>query len=141
MSDERARAARSRRSYRLLVLCWRGLLISAAVGAAAQILVASELIGRGIFLAVILPCVLLFVVCWFVVMVAFGRRSLSREDAVELARQHCIAQGYEWVAPVSVAWGLFRYGIRTNAEHRGGNFFATVDRRSGEIVRSSFARR
>ena len=66
LSDERVRAVRRRKSYRLLVLCYRGALISIACVVPAQVLASNEIIGRRTSLIVILPCTLLFAVSWVV---------------------------------------------------------------------------
>lgn len=69
LSSERAQAVRRRKSYRLLVLSFRGLLISIACVVPAQVLASNEIIGRRTAWIVIAPCALLFVVSWVVGLV------------------------------------------------------------------------
>ncbi|GLY06291.1 hypothetical protein [Actinoplanes sp. NBRC 101535] len=56
---------------------------------------------------------------------------IDREQAVAIARAAADRAGKEWIGPIHVGWGWWRYTIRTRADFRGGNLVVTVDRRTG----------
>jgi hypothetical protein len=61
------------------------------------------------------------------------RVNVDREKAISLARSTCEERGWPWIEPVYVRVSLRRYEIMTNAEHRGGNVFLTVDCETGAV--------
>lgn len=66
------RIVRSRKSYRLLVLSWRSLLLALAIGALITALSINGIIGHTTEVVLILPCVLAFLVSALVAVVALA---------------------------------------------------------------------
>ena len=60
---------------------------------------------------------------------------------LEAARRRCLEEGYDWEEPVTVEESWHHYAFRTGADHRGGNAWIRVDKRSGEVTYFAFAAR
>jgi hypothetical protein len=69
--------------------------------------------------------------------------SISREQALEIAKEYCLSQGWSWLElePVDTSFGLRNYEIRTNADSIGGYIRIAVDCSTGVIVAVSLAPR
>jgi hypothetical protein len=63
------------------------------------------------------------------------RPAISREDAIELAREECRRRGYPVRDPVKVRSGLLVYGVLIGGDLRGGSPCVSVDKRDGSIRR------
>lgn len=63
---------------------------------------------------------------------------ITRADAVEIARKACEKRGIPWREPVSVAWGIFSFVVRTNAMCRGANAIINVKRGDGRVVSAHY---
>ena len=63
---------RSRKSYRLLILSGRSLLLALAIGALVTALSVNGIIGHTAQVVLILPCALVFLVSWLLAVVALA---------------------------------------------------------------------
>jgi hypothetical protein len=59
---------------------------------------------------------------------------ISRQEALNSAKEAVSRAGMLWEEPVDVHWGPFNYSIWTNAKTAGGNITIRVNRRSGEAT-------
>ncbi len=66
---------------------------------------------------------------------------ISSEMAKEIVERHCQSQGWPFEDPVLVSHSLLKIRIMTNTHYTGGNVFASIDVRSGEITYSSYTNR
>jgi len=64
------------------------------------------------------------------------KKRLSREDALRVAEQHCVAVGFPWVRPVRVIERLRAFEVWTRADCMGGNVIITVDLATGKILKA-----
>jgi hypothetical protein len=74
-----------------------------------------------------------------------GPCGISKETAVEIAKQTCLAEGWPWNEPISV-WGGFlgwgrHWAVRTNAHSRGCNATVVILKSTGEVQLKAFAPR
>ena len=67
-----------------------------------------------------------------------GGPGILRQRAVNIAQDACAIKGWPWKDPVQVSERLFDWYIYTNSSSRGGNVAFTIDRKTGEIMRSDF---
>lgn len=66
---------------------------------------------------------------------------ISREAALEIARQECGRRGWPWQEPVHVEEGLRSYVVRTNMQMRGGNCAIRISTQTGDVISSTRAAR
>jgi hypothetical protein len=62
-----------------------------------------------------------------------GGRDITRDEAVSIARQECVARGFPWLEPVKVHWGYSNWTIWTHAGHRPAYLRIVIDRRTGHV--------
>jgi len=62
-----------------------------------------------------------------------SKGNISRADAAEIARAECARRAIPWVGSCECASPLWRLGVWTFADHRGGNVRVIVDRGAGEV--------
>jgi hypothetical protein len=65
--------------------------------------------------------------------------SVTKADALVIARQECARREWPWAEPVLVHWGIFNFTIRTNTNCRGGNACFRVRKKDGAIVSADLA--
>ena len=61
--------------------------------------------------------------------------TITREQALAIARAECERRGYAWEEPVLLEERLREYWIMTRADHRGGNVLIDVDIHTGVVKR------
>jgi hypothetical protein len=66
---------------------------------------------------------------------------ISRERALEIAKEHCLAQAWPWVEPVHIVLVVRNYEMMTNSGMRGGNVTIRVDCSTGAVTRAAHANR
>jgi hypothetical protein len=71
---------------------------------------------------------------------------ISREEAIEAARQECQRRGWKDAPPYTadsgrdyVLWGRKTWFVVTNAESKGDNAYINIDADSGEVIGAGFA--
>lgn len=64
---------------------------------------------------------------------------MTKDDAKEVAKKECDRQGWPWLEPVTVSWGVFSFTVRTNATNRGANVTIKVRKKDGAIVSAAVA--
>lgn len=69
---------------------------------------------------------------WESVRCAF-RPNISRERAIELARQECERRGQPWEGPIGVHGYFLYYSVVTHDDWLGGDIWIAVDKRDGHI--------
>ena len=66
---------------------------------------------------------------------------LSKEDALKIARQHCLKQSWPWLEPVQVVLLVRDYEVFTNANIKGGNATIRIDGLRGVVTSAAYAPR
>jgi hypothetical protein len=61
------------------------------------------------------------------------RLALTEEDALRIAKKHCLDREWEWLEPIRVSFGVSGYRIMTNANVIGGNISLWVNGMTGEV--------
>ena len=71
---------------------------------------------------------------------------ITRDEAVEIARQECGRRGWNDSPPYNaqsgreyVLWGQKKWFVVTNAEQVGDNAYIHIDADSGEVIGAAFA--
>jgi hypothetical protein len=79
---------------------------------------------------------------------AGGRGGLTRDEAIELARQVAKAEGWPWQEPIVasrsrafVLFGPIRWHIMSNADSRGQNVNVQIDDATRRAIGKGFAPR
>lgn len=70
-----------------------------------------------------------------------SRPSISRDEAIEIARRECEKRGWVWAEPTAVRWGLRKWTVWTNADGIGSNAVFSINRSSGTVEAARFLRR
>ena len=66
---------------------------------------------------------------------------ISRERALQIAEEVCLARGYGWILPVRLNERLDSYELRTNLDKIGGNALVVIDNQTGEVRHCSITTR
>jgi len=67
-------------------------------------------------------------------------KKVTKDDAREIARQECERNGWPWIEPVSVNWGLFAYTVWGRGR-KGGNLYVRIRKKDGAILSSNMTPR
>ena len=69
-------------------------------------------------------------------MLRFLKRSgITRQQAIEIARNLAESEELQWQGRVIVHWGWTTYGVWTNADFLGGNLWVRIRRSDGKVLR------
>jgi hypothetical protein len=63
---------------------------------------------------------------------------VTKEQALEIARQECGRRGWPWNEQTSVRWGLFAL-TGWGGGRKGGNLWMKIRKRDGEILSASMS--
>jgi hypothetical protein len=66
---------------------------------------------------------------------------ISRDQALEIARQECERRDWPWVEPVLIKRRLLSYSGDNEPRADRGNVFMELSARSGSVLSAGFARR
>ena len=66
--------------------------------------------------------------------------SITRLEALRIARDECSRRGWTWNEQTSVRWGLFSYAV-WGGGRKGGNLCVKIRRKDGIVLRSSLTPR
>jgi hypothetical protein len=58
---------------------------------------------------------------------------VTKERALEIAREECTRRGWPWNEQTSVKWGFFSYTV-WGGGRKGGNLCMKIRKRDGEII-------
>ena len=67
--------------------------------------------------------------------------TVTRADAIDIAKSECIRRGWPWREPVRFQEELTSYRITTNARFKGGNVNIVIDITTGNVKKAAYARR
>lgn len=62
-----------------------------------------------------------------------ARPTITREQALEIARRECERRDLPWQEPVRVMSEFAEWAVWTHADHRGGNVRVIIDKGTGEV--------
>jgi len=65
---------------------------------------------------------------------------ITKERAREIAQKECQKQGWPWLEPVYIRWGLFHYTV-WGGGRKGGNLHIKIKKKDGTIVSSGMTPR
>jgi hypothetical protein len=80
---------------------------------------------------------MLSIVRWFLGV----RVVISKEDALRIAKEHCLSQSWPWNEPVHIILAVRNYEIMTNAAFKGGNVSIRIDCSTGVVTFAAYADR
>ena len=66
--------------------------------------------------------------------------SITKQEALAIARKECERRGWAWNEQTTVQWGLFAYTV-WGGGRKGGNFWARIRRRDGVVLDMSMTPR
>jgi hypothetical protein len=66
--------------------------------------------------------------------------SITKEDALKIAREECERHNWPWNKCSKVKWGFFSYTV-WGGGRKGGNLFIKIRKRDGVIIQSSMTPR
>jgi hypothetical protein len=58
---------------------------------------------------------------------------VTKEQALEIARQECVRRGWPWNEQTSVKWALFVFTV-WGGGRKGGNLCMKIRKRDGEVL-------
>ena len=64
--------------------------------------------------------------------------SISRTQAISIARSECERRQWAWLEPVKAQSGDKVWIIHTSWGYRGGNAKISIDRETGEVVKAAY---
>lgn len=59
--------------------------------------------------------------------------SITKQEALTIARQECERRGWAWNKETTVRWGLFTY-TAWGGGRKGGNLWVQIRRRDGAVL-------
>jgi hypothetical protein len=66
--------------------------------------------------------------------------AITKEDALKIAREECVRQGWQWNDQTVVKWGFFSFTI-WGGGRKGGNLFMKIRKKDGAILKSNMTTR
>jgi hypothetical protein len=66
--------------------------------------------------------------------------SITKEDAMSIAREECKRRGWPWNEQTKVKWGLLTYTV-WGGGRKGGNLYMEIRKKDGMIIRSTMTPR
>lgn len=67
-------------------------------------------------------------------------KKVTKDEAREIARRECERNGWPWVEPVSVRWGLLAYTV-WGGGRKGGNLCVRIRKKDGAVLSSNMTPR
>ena len=64
--------------------------------------------------------------------------SITKDDALKIAREECHRQGWMWNSQTIVKWGFFTYTV-WGGGRKGGNLCIKIRKKDGAILHSSIS--
>lgn len=66
---------------------------------------------------------------------------VSKDEALRIAKTHCLSQSWPWLDPVHGVLAVRSYTFITNASFKGGNVTIRVDCSTGAVTSAAYANR
>lgn len=65
---------------------------------------------------------------------------VTKEKALEIAREECTRRGWPWNEQTSVKWSFFSYTV-WGGGRKGGNLYIKIRKRDGQIISATMTPR
>ena len=63
---------------------------------------------------------------------------ITREDALQIAKEECDRRGWPWREPVAVYWRFTYWFVWTNARAMGAKAWIKVNKRNGKVCSAGY---
>jgi hypothetical protein len=74
-------------------------------------------------------------------MVFFKKPRISKEQAIQIAKEVASQEKWPWLEPIGVKSGLTQWRLVTNTKNRGRNIRVYINKQTGVVAYKGFAPR